>query len=172
MLSKIILIFFAALLELIVLEMTVGVSLPSDRASAKSTVVIKNVGTGLHFVTDNKRFSVVDYEDKFGMHALVLRESVNTDREDGVEGSRGTVTVEAFLDNITNSPLWRIQQEGHEGEVEGDLYTITKRACCDAPTTYIYFSLRDGRKVYEGTNELNRAQWDEIDSSINGKRLR
>jgi hypothetical protein len=164
--SKRIVIFFAValLLEVVVLEMTVGINMPTDRASARSTVVIKFIGTGLHFITDNKRFSVVDYwVDESHIQTLVLRESVLTDRQAGIEGARGPVTVEAFVDSPTNRPKWRIRQEGHVGEVVDDrFYKVTKRGCCDARTTYSYFALQDGKKLYEGTDDLTFAQWNEL----------
>ncbi len=155
--SKRVWIFVAAilLLELLILELTVGISLPRiDRASATSRVAIKFVGIGqLHFVTENKRFYAVDYLEGNVRTTLILRETVALDREVDVEGSgRGLVTVEAFENTVTNRPKWKIQQEGHVGEMFGDvLYKITKRGCCDAPTMYMYFSLRDGKKLYEGS---------------------
>ena len=161
--SKRVWIFVAAVLlfELLILELTVGISLPSiDRASATSRVAIKIVGTGLHFVTENKRFHAVDYLEGNVRTTLILRESVALDRETDVEGSgRGLVTVEAFENTVTNRPKWKIQQEGHVGEMFGDvLYKITKRGCCDAPTMYMYFSLRDGKKLYEGSHDLTPAE--------------
>jgi hypothetical protein len=66
-----------AVAEFLVFEATVGVGLPSDRNSALSTLEIKARGTDIHFITQNKRFTVVDYWYAHGTHreALVLRES-------------------------------------------------------------------------------------------------
>ena len=50
----------ALIVEFILLEGIVGVSLPQDRNSAVSSLEIKTKGTSLHFITRNKRFIVVD----------------------------------------------------------------------------------------------------------------
>ena len=36
------------------------------------------------------------------------------------------------------------------------VYEVTKFGCCDAPPTYTYFSLRDGKKLRTAHTELNR----------------
>lgn len=149
--------FLALALEFLILDLTVGCSLPWDRASATSTVAIKTVGTGLHFFTDNKRFSVVDYwVGDSRIETLVLRESVSTDRQSGVEGAKGMVTVDAFDDSARGEPKWKLKQEGHAGEVVADrFYKVTKWGCCAAPNTYTYFSLADGKTLYEGSKDLS-----------------
>ena len=161
-------VLIALIAEFIVLEGTTGISLPSDRYSALSTLVIKYQGTGLHFITQNSRFSAVDYWTNQGsrMETLVLRESFFADREDGVEGTpRATVTVEAM--NGKNVK-WTFREPGQRGDVVTDrLYKVTEFGCCDAPSTYTYFSLADGRRVRtKQPVELSGAELQALDLSI------
>jgi len=54
----------ALVAEFLLLEGTLGVSLPSDRDSAVSSLEIKTKGTELHFITRNRRFTVLDFWTK------------------------------------------------------------------------------------------------------------
>jgi hypothetical protein len=83
---------------------------------------------------------------------LVLRESVTTDRQDGIEGDQSTVKVEA-LDGTF--PKWSFEEPGERGQVINQAYEVTKFGCCDALTTYTYFSLRGGKKLRTVHSELN-----------------
>jgi hypothetical protein len=158
----------ALIAEFLFLEGTIGISLPSDRYSALSSLEIKDKATGLHFITRNRRFTVVDFWTAHGSRreALVLRESVFRDQEDGVEGPPdATVTVEAMNGkNVT----WTFREPGERGEVvTNNLYKVVKLGCCDAPNTYTYFSLADGRKVRTNRHvELSRDELVALDSSI------
>ena len=80
----------ALIVEFFILEARVGISLPSDRSSAVSSYEVRERGTELHFITRNKRFTIVDLWSKNGsaVEALVLRESFVTDRQEGIEGDR------------------------------------------------------------------------------------
>lgn len=147
------LILLVALAEFAGLEGFHGISLPTDRGSAISSYEIREKGTELHFITRNKRFSIVDLWTKRGaaLEALVLRESFVTDRQDGIEGDSATVTVEA-LDG--QRVKWSFEEAGERGETLDQVYEVTKFGCCDAPKTYTYFSLRDGRKLRTTHSEL------------------
>ncbi|HEV2696400.1 MAG TPA: hypothetical protein VGU90_00295, partial [Terriglobales bacterium] len=148
----------ALIAEFLLLEGTLGVSLPSDRNSAMSTIEVKVKGTDLdHFVTLNKRFTVVELLSKRGSEDLVLRESFFTDLQFGVEGPpNATVTVEAMNGKDVR---WTFHEPGQRGEpVTGDVYQVTKLGCCDSPPTYTYFSLTDGAKLRSTHNKLNGDQ--------------
>ena len=144
----------ALITEFFLLEGLLGISFPSDRGSAVSTYEIREKGTAVHFVTRNKRFSISDLYTRHGTarEALVLRESVVTDRQDGIEGDHSTVKVEA-LDG--RSVKWSFEEPGERGQVINQVYEVTKYGCCDAPNMYTYFSLRDGRKLRTVHLELN-----------------
>lgn len=155
----------ALTLEFFLLEGTLGVSLPSDRNSAVSTIEIKMRGTGVHYVTMSKRFTVVERTLKRGSEALVLRESLFTDWEPGVEGPpNATVTVEAVSGEDVK---WTFREPGHRGEpVTGNIYQVTKLGCCDAPPTYTYFSLRDGVRLRSAQDKLNSKALEALDASV------
>jgi hypothetical protein len=139
--------------EFVLLEGVVGISFPADRGSALSSYEIRENGTELHFITRNKRFSIVDLWSKHGAarEALVLREFVVTDRQDGIEGDRSSVKLEALNGK---SAKWSIEEPGERGRVIDQVYEVTKLGCCDAPNKYTYFSLRDGKKLLSSQAEL------------------
>jgi hypothetical protein len=155
----------ALVVEFFLLEGTLGVSLPSDRDAATSRIDIKVKGTEPHFITLNKRFTVVELLSKRGLEDLVLRESFFTDQVFGVEGPpNATVTVEAMNGNDVR---WRFSEPGQRGEpVTGDVYRVTKLGCCDAPRTYTYFSLKDGTKLRSTHDELNSKELEALDASV------
>src|SRR4051812_6975580 len=136
--------------EFLFLEGTMGISLPSDRGSAVSTVAVTVKGRGAdHVVTENKRFTALEYipgpgPARFG--PVILRESFFADREFGAEGPpNATVTVEAIVDGKVQ---WSFQEPGQLGEaLDENTYVVRKLGCCDAPSTYTYFSLNGGRKL-------------------------
>jgi len=153
------------ILEFVLLEFTVGITLPSDRGSAVSSYEIRERGKELHFITRNKRFSIVDLWSNNGtaVEALVLRESFVTDRQEGIEGDNSTVKVEA-VDG--KNVRWSFEEPGERGEPRNQTYVITKFGCCDAPNTYTYFSLRDGRKLRTTHTELNREQFAVLEQTL------
>jgi hypothetical protein len=147
----------ALISEFILLEGALGISLPSDRGSALSTYEIREQGTALHFVTRNKRFFIADLWRHHGSVAknLILRESIVTDRQQGVEGTRSTVTVAAF---DGSAAMWSFEEPGEHGQVLDQVYEVTKVGCCGAPNTYTYFALRDGKKLRSAHSRLNQAE--------------
>lgn len=157
----------ALIVEFALLEGMLGVSLPADRNSAISKLEIKVKGTELHFITQNKRFTVVDLLTAHGTRreALVLRETFFADREDSVEGPpNATVTVEAMNGKDVR---WTFHEPGERGEpVTGDVYLVTKFGCCAAPPTYTYFSLRDGSKLRSIHNKLSDDELVALDGSV------
>jgi hypothetical protein len=157
----------ALIVEFFVLEGTLGVSLPSDRNSAVSRIDIKVKGSAgsTHFITLNKRFTVVKVILKRGTEDLVLRESFFADREDGAEGPpNATVTVEGMNGKNVR---WTFREPGERGEpVTGNVYQVTKFGCCDAPPTYTYFSLMDGSKLRSTHDKLDSHELAALDASI------
>jgi hypothetical protein len=156
----------ALIAEFLLLEGTLGVSLPSDRNSARSTIEVKIKGNDLdHFITLNKRFTVVELRSKRRSEDLVLRESFFTDLVFGVEGPpNATVSVEAMNGKDVR---WTFREPGQRGEpVTGEVYQVTKLGCCDAPPTYTYFSLIDGTKLRSTHNELNSDELAALDASV------
>lgn len=155
----------ALIAEFLILEAGVGISLPVDRGSAVSSYEIREKATEVHFITRNKRFSIVDLWSRNGtaVDALVLRESVVTDRQEGIEGDKSTVTVEA-VDG--KNVKWSFEEPGERGEPMSQLYKVTKLGCCGSPNTYSYFSLRDGKKLSTTHTELNRDDFAVLDKTL------
>jgi hypothetical protein len=152
----------ALIAELFLLEGSVGISLPSDRSSARSSYEIREQGRGTHFITHNRRFSLVDVRSANGsaLQTLALRESFDTDREDGIEGSRSTVKVEALEGDRV---LWSFEGPGGSGRPMNQMYEVIELGCCGSPRTYTYFSLRDGKKLKTVHTELTRDEFEALD---------
>jgi len=100
--------------EFVFLEGVVGITLPRDRGSAVSSYEIRERGKEVHFITRNKRFSIVDLWSKHGsaVEALVLRESFVTDKQEGIEGDQSTVTVESLHGKGVE---WNFEEAGESG---------------------------------------------------------
>jgi hypothetical protein len=155
----------ALIAEFILLEGFLGVSLPWDRGSALSSYEIREKGRDVHFITRNTRFSVVDLWSKHGtaLETLVLRESILTDRQDGIEGDQSTVRVEALNGKAVK---WSFEEAGERGAPLGQIYEVTKLGCCDAPNTYTYFSLRDGRKLRSTHTKMDSSEFAALEKSL------
>jgi hypothetical protein len=160
--------FAAALIaEFLILEGTLGVSLPSDRYSARSTVKITDRGLERNFAILNQRFSVVDLIPLKGRpgETLVLRETFFRNYEPDLEGhgGHGVVTVEAMVDGHVR---WGFQEAGDRGDPYDLVYRVTKLGCCDAPPTSTYFSLLDGRKLRADEHELSNKELEDLELSV------
>lgn len=157
----------ALIAEFILLEGTLGVSLPSDRNSAVSSVEVKTKGTERHFITRNRQFNVVDYwTDDPHSKPLVLRELFFMDRTDGAEGPPdATITVEAMSGKDVR---WIFHEPGERGEVvTNNLYMVTCFGNGETGNTYTYFSLANGGKVWTNQYaELSREELETLDLSI------
>jgi hypothetical protein len=151
--------------EFLVLEGFVGLSFPSDRGSAVSSYEISEQGEGVHFITRNKRFSIVDVWSKNGsaVEAVVLRETFFADRQEGIEGAKSTAKVEALDGKVVR---WSFEEAGDRGQVMNQMYEVTKFGCCDSPNTYTYFSLRDGKKLRTTHTELNRDEFTALEQTL------
>ena len=157
----------ALVAEFILLEGTFGVSLPSDRDSAVSSLEIKTKGTELHFITRNRRFTVVDFwTNDPHSKPLVLRELFFMDRADGAEGPPdATITVEAMSGKDVR---WAFREPGERGDiVTNNLYMVTCFGNGESGNTYTYFSLANGRKVRTNRYvELSRDELEALDLPV------
>jgi hypothetical protein len=154
------------MVEFAVLEGLIGVSFPAERGSARSTYELRQKGKESHFITRNTRFLVVDdlrNNHLLAFEPLVLRESVLIDRQEGIEGAYSIVKVEALDENAVK---WRFEEPGERGEVIDRVYEVIKLGCCDAPNTYTYFSLHDGKKLRSTHMELNSDELVELLKSL------
>lgn len=155
--------------EFFLLEGVIGVSLPTDRYSAVSTleIKVKGSGGGEHFVTRNNRFTVVDlWMGSPPRGPLVLRESFFVDKADGVEGPPDAhVTVEAI---VGSNVKWTFREPGESGGVLMDhLYMVTRFGNGETGNVYTYFSLLDGHKVRTNRySELSTNELIALDRSV------
>jgi hypothetical protein len=141
---------------------TWGIAIPSGTRQARSSVSILLKDQDVHIITDNRRFTVLDFSpsnqfnDPKEQHLLLL-ESFWSDRRDGQEGQMGRVTVEASQITLAGSGtnLWKLQEDGDEGQLDGErFYKVVKYGCCDAPNVYSYFFLGNGQKIYTSVTSL------------------
>ncbi len=158
----------ALIAEFFILEGTIGVVEPSNRNSALSSVEIRREGFEIHFVTRNRRFSVVDFLTEHGTRrqTMVIRESFFMDRQDGREGPpNATVAVEGMIDGRIR---FSFQEPGERGDILTDrVYRVIKTSNGESPNFYIYFSMIDGRKLrIERNVELSTRDLITLDSSI------
>jgi hypothetical protein len=105
-----------ALAELFVLEGTFGISLPSDRHSAISTVEIRTQALETHYVTHNRRFTVVENAPGTIVNGepLVLRQHFFVDQQVGKEGPPdASITIEAMRGGNLK---WSFQAPGERGD--------------------------------------------------------
>src|SRR5262249_32373126 len=63
----------------------------------------------------------------------------------------GMIAIEGWIDkfDVGTPSTWQAQSEGHEGNIDGDFYKITKHGCCGATDASVYFNLLSGKKVFE-----------------------
>jgi hypothetical protein len=126
-----------------------GIPIPYKNSST-STIQIIRTGKELHFITENTRFLMHEFSSPTrGFQWSILRETYRRDQIEGQEGSNSNLALE-LLDGKRSK--WRFQEIGKGGGIQGEIvsdyvYQITKYGCCDAPPTFVYFSLADGRKL-------------------------
>jgi hypothetical protein len=159
----------ALLLEFIVLEGTLGISWPKDRYSAVSRLEVNVKGTDIHYITQNKRFTVVNNfltEHGSRREELILRESFYTDLEDGAEGPpEATVAVEAVNGNNVR---WSFREPGERGDaVTDEVYMVTNDGGGEIGNTYTYFSLANGTKLRtDRYSQLSTNELEDLDRSV------
>ena len=66
---------------------------------------------------------------------------------------------------------WSLLEHGVGGNITGQVvsdyvYEVTKYGCCDAPPTFVYFSMLDGRKLQTGHDSLSYEQLKALDESF------
>jgi len=117
------------------------------------------------YVTRNKSFRFVDVlkDDGGGYTSLLLLESYHNERDIGLEGVQGTATITAWTINSPKSRRlrWIICTGGNTGTVtENRLYRLSEWGCCDIPTTYYYYSLLSGQRLYVSNSDVIEVEGD------------
>ena len=111
----------------------------------------------------NTRFSPVGvdgYRNPDSLN-LVLKETFDQGDSDCSESVQGKVTVDATAydaDFKDPRPLWSFSHEGWEGMAEPDghwsLYRVRMPGCCGGSDTDSYFSLWNGKHLFDATGPL------------------
>jgi len=117
------------------------------------------------YVTQNRSFRFVDVlkGDGGGYTSLLLLESYHNERNIGLEGVQGTATITAWTINSPKSRglRWIIRAGGNTGTVtENRLYRLSEWGCCDIPTTYYYYSLLSGQRLYVSNSDVIEVEGD------------
>jgi hypothetical protein len=107
--------------------------------------------------TINRRFTFVQaYRGRTAPIRLLLAETFDRRVDTGAEGERSSVAVEAYPEPGDGAAaLWRLRTEGSSGEArEDNLYRVTRPGCCGAQDLSVFFSLFDGRELFEADSPI------------------
>jgi len=106
--------------------------------------------------TINRRFTFADaYRERTKAIRLLLAETFDRQVDSGAEGERSTVSVEAYSDGGAGAGIWRLKTGGSDGEArEDNLYRVRRPGCCGAQDLSIFFSLFDGRELFDADSPL------------------
>src|SRR5690349_2261856 len=113
--------------------------------SATSTITTRQEKDGsVTAVVANRRFgfaSLPPERDGASRRALLLLEEFKSEQNSAAEGRKSFVTVEAWSGDGANAakPAWTIRSEGDEGALGERFYKVTRRGCCGAEDTYVFF---------------------------------
>jgi hypothetical protein len=149
----------AALAPAAVFAQTKGVE-----RSATSTVTTREEKDGsITAVVINRRFtfaSVPAERDDKARPALLLLEEFKHEQNSAAEGRKSSVVVEAWSGEGPNAvnAAWTIRSDGDEGVLADRFYKITRRGCCGAEDTFLFFNAESGRKVFTATGDLFRIE--------------
>jgi hypothetical protein len=128
---------------------------PTYRAESSAYVI--EAQDAWTYVTENRSFRFEEVLGDGNYEAVILLEQTyHNERTDGLEGTRGTVRVNAWtLKQGKDRQLrWTLEASGNEGEVRDRFYRVVQWGCCDVPTTYSYYSILNARKLYISNSDL------------------
>ncbi|HET9794644.1 MAG TPA: hypothetical protein VFS34_09295 [Thermoanaerobaculia bacterium] len=125
---------------------------PGSRREATSWAESRTEKDGRRITrTVNRRFTFVGaYRDRTTAVRMLLAETFDRELDSGAEGERSTVSVEAYPATGPGGALWSFRAEGASGDArEDNLYRVIRPGCCGARDLAIYFSLLDGRELFD-----------------------
>lgn len=118
-----------------------------------------------HTETKNLRFTPTDIYEGTKRTKLILRETFERSDQDCSEAFSGKVTVEATAYDDAyehGKPLWSLSTVGWGGDLYEDagdsFYKVTMPGCCGSSDTDVYFSLHDGKQLFEATEPPMKLQ--------------
>lgn len=131
---------------------------------AESSAYIRAGKDHWTFVTQNRSFEFVDVpkDGSDGYTNLLLLETYHNERNIGLEGVQGSSTITAWTITPKSRRLrWIIRAGGNTGTVTGNrLYRLSEWGCCDIPTTYYYYSLLSGQRLYVSNSDVIEVEGD------------
>lgn len=112
---------------------------------------------GIEFVvTTNRKFNYVSLYTGSGYESLLLLEEVRAEMSRDAEGVNSTMKVEAWLGKgrKPNQKAWTIKSDADAAETSEPFYRTTKFGCCAALSTWTWYNLFTGQKVFTGNTNL------------------
>lgn len=160
--TKSIMIFSLALLLALAPLCTYAQDGKGIERTATSTITTRNdKEKGIVVIITNRRFAFSPFyneseveEDRF--RTLLFLEELRSERSMSMEGQDSYVKTEAWMgkDAKPSQKLWTIEEKGDESEILDRLYKVIKYGCCAAETTFNYFNILTGQKVFTSTGDL------------------
>lgn len=130
----------------------------SPRSRAESSAYVIEGQDAWTYVTENRLFRFEEVLGDSGNYeaVILLEQTYHNERTPGVEGSRGTVRVNAWtLKNRKERQLrWTLEAAGNEGDVRERFYRVIQWGCCDVPTVYSYYNILNAKKLYVSNSDL------------------
>jgi hypothetical protein len=106
-------------------------------------------------ITTNRRFTFAEVYPNHSIsdkdnYSMVLLEEFSSEWSPGVERNKAKVRVDGWAGKFPNPSrkVWTIISDGDEGRGDGNFYKVRLYGCCEDPSTQVWFSLIDGRKVH------------------------
>lgn len=132
---------------------------------AESSAYVAEGKDAWTYVTENRSFRFEEVLGDSGNYeaVLLLEQTYHNERTPGLEGTKGTVTVNAWTlrQGKERQLRWTLEASGNEGDVEDRFYRIIKWGCCDVPTAYTYYSILNAKKLYVSNADLLDLQFGE-----------
>ena len=108
------------------------------------------------FTTTNRQFKYVSLFNEENYKSLLLLEEIRTDVSPDVEGSNGTLKIDAWIGKTSkpDKKAWTIKSDANEGIVGDVFYKTTNFGCCASFNVYTWYNLLTGQKVFTGTTNF------------------
>ena len=108
------------------------------------------------FTTTNRQFKYVPLFNEDSYKSLLLLEEIRLDVSPDVEGSNGTLKVDAWIGKGSkpDKKAWTIKSDANAGEAGDTFYKTTNFGCCASYNVMTWYNLLSGQKIYSGTNNF------------------
>jgi hypothetical protein len=131
---------------------------PAEPYRAESSAYVMRNKEAFTYITENQSLQFIDALGDQGNYeaVLLLEESYQNERTDGLEGVREKTAVKAWTMEPSGQRelRWTLQEAGNEGEVRDRFFRVTAWGCCDIPVVYSHYNLLTGKKLYVSNSDL------------------